>query len=270
MARLAAYDGFVGHQEPGPHGIDELLGQAQKMDVIGRIAPGVTHELNNSLAAILAFGQLLRTDDRLPDELRRDADLLLVETDRTRRLVKNLLDFLRQRPPERHPTNLGPLVACVLELEAYGLPSAGISVDVDIPPALPAVPLDRSAMQQVLLNLTLDAIDAIRSRGQPGRIAITAREAALNGAPAVRLAIGNSAGDPDDGARDTIGDSDTIAFRVSSAIVAAHGGTLAREASPDGNGSARVVTLPVGLEEDQAARESTVRDGRGAGDQSRG
>ena len=83
----------------------ELL-QAQKMEALGQLVSGVAHELNNPLAAIIAFSQLLRGDDRLPDDMKHDAGLLVQEADRTRRIVQNLLDFARQRPPERRPTSI--------------------------------------------------------------------------------------------------------------------------------------------------------------------
>ncbi|MGD0247957.1 MAG: PAS domain S-box protein, partial [Candidatus Limnocylindrales bacterium] len=98
----------------------ELL-QAQKMEAIGQLVSGVAHELNNPLAAIIAFSQLLRGDARLPEDMRHDAGLLVQESDRTRRIVQNLLDFARARPPERRPTNINVLVQSVLELQSYAL-----------------------------------------------------------------------------------------------------------------------------------------------------
>ena len=99
---------------------DETI-RAQKLDAVARLVPGIAHELNNPLAAIVGFAELLRTDPRLPDDMRKQAELLAGETARTRQLVHALLDFLRARPPERHPTSVRALVDAALALHAYRL-----------------------------------------------------------------------------------------------------------------------------------------------------
>ena len=96
---------------------DETI-RAQKLDVVSRLVPGIAHELNNPLAAIVGFAELLRTDPRLPDDMRNQAELLGGETARTRRLIHALLDFLRARPPERHPNSVRDLVDAALALNA--------------------------------------------------------------------------------------------------------------------------------------------------------
>ncbi len=140
----------------------ELL-HAQKMEALGQLISGVAHELNNPLSAIIAFSQLLRSDERLPADLVHDADLLVQEADRTRRIVQNLLDFARQRTPDRQPTQLAPLLERTLELNAYALRAGRIEVRLLLPTDLPPVLIDSDQIQQVLLNLTLE-----RDPGDPG------------------------------------------------------------------------------------------------------
>ncbi len=247
----------------------ELL-QAQKMEALGQLVSGVAHELNNPLAAIIAFSQLLRGDDRLPEDMKHDAGLLVQEADRTRRIVQNLLDFARQRPPERRPTSIATLVQSVLELQSYALGTNRIQVGVDIPDALPEVDLDRAQLQQVLLNLTINAIQAIRSRerGQPAHIWITAslvRARALSSTiksdrPAedqrrVRLAIRDDGPGVPEGARARLfdpffttkqpGEGTGLGLSVSFGIVAAHGGHLWYEPGPAEVGSSFIIELPV-------------------------
>ena len=150
------------------------LVQAQKMEAIGLLVAGVAHELNNPLASIVAFSQLLRTDPVLPEDLRTQADRLVQEANRTRTIVDNLLDFARQRPPERVPTDLRALVESTLGLQSYLLTRGRLTVEVDIPADLPLVMVDRSQLQQVLVNLTVNAAQAIDAENRPGRITIRA------------------------------------------------------------------------------------------------
>jgi PAS domain S-box-containing protein len=236
------------------HVQQELL-QAQKMEAIGQLVSGVAHELNNPLAAIVAFSQLIRRDERLPDDMRGDAELLVQEADRTRRIVQNLLDFARQRPPERHPTSMGALLDSVLALQSYSLSAGRIELSVDVPPTLPLVDVDRSQLQQVLLNLTLNAIQAIRADRSAGHIWITARTVASRGDGArVRLSVSDDGPGIVEAARSRLflpfyttkapGEGTGLGLSVSFGIVATHGGTLHFEPRP-GGGATFVVELPV-------------------------
>lgn len=190
------------------------------MDTIGTLAPGLAHELNNSLAAITAFSQLVRLDARLPTDLRRDAELLGEEANRTRRLVGALLDFIRHRPPERHPTSLALLVDSVLDLQSYRIAGHQIVLQVEVGRGLPRLAIDRQAMQLVLLDLTAHASTVLTMR------------ATTNG-PLVRLSISH------DGAA-------TPDLAVAESIVAAHGGQLqrVRGRGSDGAAAAYVLELP--------------------------
>jgi CheY-like chemotaxis protein len=196
---------------------DETI-RAQKLDAVARLVPGIAHELNNPLAAIVGFAELLRTDPRLPDDMRRQAELLAGETARTRQLIHALLDFLRERQPERHPTAVRALLDAALALHVYGLASSQLEVRVEIPDDLPPVEIDRPQIQLALVNLIQEALDVIAAGSTPGRLTIAAQ--AERGA--VRITIGH------DGADATSNPNRELAWQVSVAIVAGHGGTLAR------------------------------------------
>jgi PAS domain S-box-containing protein len=258
----------------------ELL-QAQKMEAIGVLVSGVAHELNNPLAAIIAFSQLLRSDDRLPDDMKHDAGLLVQEADRTRRIVANLLDFARARPPERQPTSVAVLVQSVLELQSYALNTSKIQVKVEIPESLPLVDLDRAQLQQVLLNLTINAIQALRGcdRKAPGHLWVTAAmvkvrslaganrgEKPVDDAGRVRITIRDDGPGVPESARPRLfdpffttkqpGEGTGLGLSVSFGIVASHRGMLWYEPGPSGVGSSFILELPVSAQ---------VGDG-GAGD----
>ena len=238
----------------------ELI-QAQKMEAIGLLVAGVAHELNNPLAAIVAFSQLIRTDPGLPTDLRHQADMLVQEANRTRVIVQNLLDFARQRPPERVRTELRPLVDSILGLQSYVLHRNRLTVEVDIPDDLPPLLVDRSQLQQVLINLTVNSAHAIRETGLPGAIRIEARASSGAAGPTVVITIA----DDGPGIPDAIlsrlfmpfvttkepGAGTGLGLSVSFGIIASHGGTLRYEPGPS-RGATFVIELPVGVDEGTA------------------
>ncbi|HEV8489087.1 MAG TPA: ATP-binding protein [Candidatus Limnocylindrales bacterium] len=264
--------------------LQQELVQAQKMEAIGQLVSGVAHELNNPLAAIVAFSELIRRDPRLPDDLRHDADLLVQEADRTRRIVQSLLDFARQRPPERHPTVLRALIKSVLDLQAYSINASRIDVELDVEPGVPPVPLDRAQMQQVLLNVTLNAIQAIHTAADRGTLAIRVGTGqSADGTRVARISITDDGPGVPDEHRDRLfvpffstkepGEGTGLGLPVSFGIVAAHGGHLRHEPGPDGRGATFVIELPLsggdpnGVAEAAAARETprTKQSGGRAG-----
>jgi PAS domain S-box-containing protein len=239
------------HDRTDEERLQAELVQAQKMEALGQLVSGVAHELNNPLASIVAFSQLIRSDPRLPEELREDAALLVQEADRTRRIVENLLDFARQRPPRREPTDLATLIRRALDLQAYSLDERWIRTVVDVPPDLPPAAVDPQQILQVLLNLTLNAIQAIRSTGRTGELRVEARR--QGGRLIVRVVDDGPGVAPEN--RDRLfvpffttkepGEGTGLGLSVSFGIVAAHGGRLWYEPRPDGPGAVFVLELPV-------------------------
>ncbi len=248
----------------------ELI-QAQKMEATGQLVSGVAHELNNPLAAILGFSQLIRRDPNLPEDLRHNADLLVEEATRTRRIVQNLLDFARQRPPERHPTSIRALIDSVIALQSYSLGQGRIELELDVPDDLPVVELDRGQLQQVLVNLTHNAVYAIR-QSDGGRIRISG---ALEGGTddrRVRITV------MDDGPGvepEHVGrlfeaffttkppaDGTGLGLPVSYGIVRSHGGELRYAPASWGRGAAFTFDLPVrGVAPDPSAPPARIADG---------
>jgi two-component system, cell cycle sensor histidine kinase and response regulator CckA len=242
---------------------DPLLVGAQRMDVLGRLAPGIAHELANPFAAILAFGSLVGTDPRLPEDVREDAGAMRREAELGHARTRALLDFVRQRAPERHPTRVLPLVQATLDLVSYALTSQAVRVETSIRDDLPPIPVDRGLVQQAVLNLLLNALDALEAQGG-GIVTIRARggdggdgdgrqpvrvEVEDDG-PGVEPELTQRMFDPGVTTRPGRAGLGLTVVRV---VAAEHGGTVAHRVGPGGRGAVFVLELPLAPAGDQRA-----------------
>jgi PAS domain S-box-containing protein len=152
------------------------LMQTEKMAALGQLVSGVAHEVNNPLAAIVGFTDLLLENPDVPEAARGELRIILDEAQRTRVIVQNLLSFARQMPPHREPLQVNSVLRQTLKLRAYDLSSHGVEVLEHYDDDLPIVLGDPHQLQQVFLNIVNNAYDAVRETRRPGKIEIaTAR-----------------------------------------------------------------------------------------------
>ena len=231
------------------------LVQAQKMETVGILVSGVAHELNNPIASIIGLSTLIGRDPTLSADLRESATLLVDEAQRAGQIVRTFLDFVRSRPPERHPTSLKPLIETVRELQSYSQ-KGGITWVIDVEPGLPRVAIDRSQIQQVLINLTSNGIQAILADRPTGRLEVTARRGPPSETgPTVRITVTDDG--PGVAASDRTklfvpffttkapGEGTGLGLPVSFDIIRRHEGRLRFEPGPGGRGARFVIELPV-------------------------
>jgi two-component system NtrC family sensor kinase len=133
---------------------------------------GVAHELNNPLASVMAFSQLVLAS---PDDASRDESLRTIhsEAKRAAKIVSNLLTFARQHPPQRTSTLVNDVIASVLEMRRYALAVHGVELEVRLDASLPTIWADPFQLQQVMLNLVGNAEQALAGWQGDKRIVVT-------------------------------------------------------------------------------------------------
>ena len=139
--------------------------QTEKLAGVGKLAAGVAHEINNPLTCVLTNSCLILSDLPQDDPRRADLQMIVDETLRCRKIVKGLLDFARQTNPQKQNLDLNQVANDVLSLIRNQASFQNIAIETEWDPAIPAVAADADQMRQVLLNIFLNASDAMVKGG---------------------------------------------------------------------------------------------------------
>ncbi len=228
------------------------LAHSEKMATIGRLVSGVAHEVNNPLAAILGFTDLLLENPEVPISAREDLQIILQETQRTKDIVQDLLSFARQRPVQRELVQVNSVLRQTIKLRSYDFASHGVEVVEDFEEALAAALGDSQQLQQVFLNILNNAYDAVQEAGHRGCIRIhTRRQAEM-----IEVAISDNGTGISDPQRifdpfyttKQVGKGTGLGLSICYGIVRAHGGEIQCWSNEGGAGSTFVVRIPVATE----------------------
>lgn len=233
------------------------LAHAEKMATIGRLVSGVAHEVNNPLAAILGFTDLLLEDPQVPASAREELQIILRETQRTKEIVQGLLSFARQRPAQREPMHVNSILRQTIKLRSYDLSSHGVEVSEEFDENLEMAMGDPQQLQQVFLNILNNAYDAIQDSRNHGKIRIRTRRTT----DFIEIAFidnGTGVSDPDrifDPFFTTkpAGKGTGLGLSICYGIVRAHGGEILCWNNENESGSTFVVRLPIATETALAA-----------------
>jgi two-component system NtrC family sensor kinase len=137
------------------------LFQSDKLASLGRLAAGVAHEINNPLTAVLTYSSYLQKRSQGRPEMRDDLNVIVSETIRCREIVKSLLDFARQTVPKKRQADINEIISRAVTVIENQLALGRVKLVMDLGSALPDVTVDANQIQQVLINLMVNASDAI-------------------------------------------------------------------------------------------------------------
>jgi PAS domain S-box-containing protein len=245
--------------------LKEQLHHADKLASIGLLVSGVAHELNNPLTGTIAYTELLGmkvSDQGIKQELTK----ILESAERCKKIVDNLLTFSRQRAPSKSLESINDIVDRAIDLRNYWLRASSIEVVKDYDP-VSTVFVDSQQLQQVMLNLLLNAEQAIVGSGQKrGKITFTTRSDKENQRILVRITDNGPGIPPQTMSRifdpffttKPVGVGTGLGLSISHGIITEHGGTIYAENREEG-GAAFTVELPTGAGSPKAAFQLQTR-----------
>jgi two-component system NtrC family sensor kinase len=230
--------------------LTEQLIQQEKLAAVGQLVSGVAHELNNPLASVMAFAQLLLASPRMHQaEDRSSAEAINQEARRATKIVSNLLTFARQHQPQRTITDLNRVVEDTIELRRYAMRVAQVDLELRLDPHLPLTWADPFQLQQVVLNLITNAEQALASWDEARHIVVSTEMAGEH------LVLRVSDTGPGITAENIqrvfnpffttkpVGEGTGLGLSISDGIVREHGGRIRAETNAQG-GATFVVELP--------------------------
>src|SRR5437016_10458821 len=252
--------------------LQEQLLQSEKMSAIGQLIAGVAHDLNNPLASVVGFSDLLSEAADVPPRLAEPLAVIRQEAERASAIVRNLLSFARRQEGERHLQSIRPILESTHQLLKNQLLAAHIELTLAFEPGLPEVEVHANQIKQVFVNIITNAAQAIasgRHKEGGGRIEIVARcepdgisvSIGDNG-PGIPEAVAQHVFEPFFSTKSE-GQGPGLGLSICHGIVKEHGGNISVE--PGGAGSGRGATFTVELPAGVRAERSPLT--RGAEDQ---
>ncbi len=229
----------------------EQLIHTEKLASLGRMAAGVAHEINSPLTGIVTFAHLMLK--RLPPENkmdREDLEVIIEQAERCSKIIKGLLGFSRAIPAERADIDINDTLRHTLEIVQNQAKFHNVKIITDLSPGLPLVKGDASQLQQVFMNMLINAADAMNDRGQ---ITIATREVTEDGKEYLEIEFTDTGpGIPEEHlgrlfepffTTKPVGKGTGLGLAVSHGVVKKHGGHIKVKSTP-GKGTSFFIRLP--------------------------
>ena len=169
--------------------LQEQLLQSEKLAALGELTSGVAHELNNPLASVVGYAELLGLDQSLPEGVQRKLSTIHQEATRASNIVSNLLAYARRSSPEKEFVAVNEILNNAIEMRRYQLAADDVRIVTDFAENLPPVWGDSLQLQQVFLNIINNGVQAVQSWRGSGEIRIQTRPASMQGRGAIRISI---------------------------------------------------------------------------------
>ncbi len=221
--------------------------ESERLAVVGQLAAGVAHELNNPLQGIVAYSHLLLEKHAEDGRHRSSLEKIVAQADRCIAIVRALLDFSRPTAPKKQSSDVNSLLTDCIELVEEQALFLNIAIDRDLEPTLPLVMVDPSQIQQVFVNLIINAAEAMDG---DGRLEITTRH--MDSEVEIEFTDSGPGINPEDLDRvfdpffstKEAGHGTGLGLAISYGIVREHGGRITA-ASEEVAGATFVVRLPI-------------------------
>jgi PAS domain S-box-containing protein len=240
--------------------LEQELLTSSKLASVGELAAGIAHEINNPLTGVMGFAQLLVEKKDTPREISKDLESIYQESKRAVRIVQNLLRFARQYKPEKKYVDINELIESTLELQSYELKINNIKVEKNFGTGIPLIIGDYNQLQQVILNIVVNAQQAITETKLRGRIIITTfaenghvKISIADSGPGITSETMSKIFDPFFTTKQ-VGKGSGLGLSVCHGFVTEHGGKLYAESIP-GKGATFFIELPIMLKNTGVVKE---------------
>lgn len=246
----------------------DALHRSEKLAALGSLLAGVSHELNNPLAAVIGQAALLSEDLENTEHADRIAKIKRA-ADRCARIVQSFLAMARQKAPESRSVDINDQVRAAIELTEYQMRADNVVLQVHLARELPQIKADPDQLHQVMVNLLTNARQALEDKDGDRVIAVTTSVRQNR----IRLSVADNGKGFDAATRDrlfdpffttkAVGKGTGIGLSYSLGIIEAHGGTITIE--PAKIGTVFVITLPIEALAEQCAAPVTAQSAKAIG-----